>query len=40
MNRVREAELKRWLPADLNLENCDYQDVDKVLKVLDDWSFK
>jgi len=40
IHRVREKELKRWLPTDLDLENASYHDVVKILKVLDDYSFK
>jgi hypothetical protein len=40
MKRIRELELRRWVPTHLDLETASYSDVDKILKVLDDYSFK
>ena len=30
----------RWLPIDIDPENCDFKDVERVLKVLDDYALE
>lgn len=30
----------KWLPIDIDPENCDFRDVDRVLKVLDDYALQ
>lgn len=43
--KVENAKLKhdaylRWLPIDIDPENCNFSDVDRVLKVLDDYALQ
>jgi hypothetical protein len=37
---IREFELRRWLPDDIDLETADYTTVGKLLHKLDDYSFR
>ena len=37
---MRELEYLSWLPLDIDPENCNFSDVDRVLKVLDDYAIK
>ena len=36
----RHQEYLKWLPIDIDPDNCDFKDVDRVLKVLDDYALK
>ena len=38
--RLRQLEYERWLPLDIDPDNCDFKDVGRVLKVLDDYSLR
>ena len=38
--RLRELEYLAWLPLDIDPENCNFSDVERVLKVLDDYAIK
>ena len=40
LKRLRELEYLAWLPLDIDPENCNFSDVDRVLKVLDDYAIK
>ena len=40
MKRLKELEFLSWLPLDIDPENCNFNDVDRVLKVLDDYAIK
>ena len=40
MKRLKELEYLAWLPLDIDPENCNFSDVDRVLKVLDDYAIK
>lgn len=35
---IRHNNYLKWLPIDIDPENCDFTDVDRVLKVLDDFA--
>ena len=35
---IRHQHYLRWLPIDIDPERCDFRDVDRVLKVLDDYA--
>ena len=37
---IREYELRRWLPTDIDLDKADYTTVQKLLNNLDDYSFR
>ena len=38
--KLREFEAQRWLPLDIDPETADFKDVDRVLKVLDDYALR
>ena len=35
---LKQEQYKKWLPIDIDPENCDFRDVDRVLKVLDEYA--
>ena len=35
---LRHQQYLRWLPIDIDPDNCDFRDVDRVLKVLDEYA--
>jgi len=37
---MKHLEYLKWLPIDIDPENCDFKDVDKVLKVLNDFAIR
>jgi len=38
--KIREYEAQRWLPLNIDPETANFKDVDRVLKVLDDYALK
>ena len=40
LKRMREQEYRKWLPLDIDPDNCNFDDVNRVLKVLDDYAIK
>ena len=40
MEYLRHQAYLKWLPIDIDPENCDFSDVDRVLKVLDDYALQ
>lgn len=38
--RLRQLDIERWLPLDIDPEKADFTDVTRVLKVLDDYALK
>ena len=37
---LKAERYKKWLPIDIDPENCDFRDVDRVLKVLDEYALE
>jgi hypothetical protein len=37
---IKEFELRRWLPTDIDLDKADYKTVAQLLNKLDDYSFR
>ena len=37
---IQREKYLRWLPAEIDVENCTFSDVDRVLKVLDDYALE
>ena len=40
LDHLREVEKQRWLPLNLDLENACFDDVSRILNVLDDYALK
>ena len=38
--RLREIEAERWLPLDIDPNTANFNDVSRVLKVLDDYALR
>ena len=36
--QIKHEQYLRWLPIDIDPDNCDFKDVDRVLKVLDEYA--
>ena len=37
-NRLKELDRVRWLPLDIDPDKANFEDVNRVLKVLDDYA--
>ena len=40
MEYLEYQQYLKWLPIDLDPENCSFSDVDRVLKVLDEYALQ